>query len=78
MLWQGGLWKEAPGENEMSRAQPKTHALIHVNLLTLLFVIIYLGSLLSAFNELQRGNVSSTESIYLEAFITLCEGFIVS
>lgn len=40
MLWQGGLQKEAPVENEMSRAQPKTRALMRVNLLTLLFIII--------------------------------------
>lgn len=63
MLWQGGLGKEAPVENEMSREQPKTHALMRVNLLALLFIIIYLESLLATFRELQRGNVNSTERI---------------
>lgn len=64
MLWQGGLQKEALVENEMSRVQPKTHALMRVNLLVLLFIIIYLESLHSTFNELQRETASSTERIW--------------
>lgn len=60
-MWLGGLWKEAPFENEMSREQPKTHALMRVNLLALVFIIIYFKSLLSTFSELQRGNISGTE-----------------
>lgn len=60
-LWQGGLWKEAPVENEMSREQSKTHALMRVNLLAQFFIIISFKSLLSTFSKLQRGNISGTE-----------------